>query len=357
MTYQSERSETKPPPRAGTFLLEPGSRVSSARDIGELIFKHLRFASGIFIAVMILSVAVVYLMPPYYESTARVLVERGKRPTQRADILEYPLEAFEAVTSEIEIITSRTVAEDVIDRLHLVERPVRDTFVRRVSDSIKSVLDSLGLLTRLDRREALIGSLQQSLAVEPAPQSSVLTITYGAESANEAAEIARAVTESYLGQHRKIFQADTTAFFEERVRETGGELAELRERQRRETNPSQSQSLALEVGVLEKAYIFSRDRLNTAKADMEADKSLVNVRIIDNPVVPARPARSRMFSLSIALVGGVFLSIALALLREYFDHHIHSERDLEGRLDVPVLASVVFVDGGLSTSRDRPPLT
>src|SRR5688572_13883689 len=147
MNPHSQRNDTtRVGPRAGALLFEPSSQVSSARDIAELIFKHLRFASGIFCAVMVLSVAVVYLTPPIYEATAKVLVERGKRPTQRADTLEYQLDAFEAITSEIEIITSRTVAEEVVDRLGLVNRPVRDTLVRRASDAVTGALDRLGLL-------------------------------------------------------------------------------------------------------------------------------------------------------------------------------------------------------------------
>jgi uncharacterized protein involved in exopolysaccharide biosynthesis len=298
---------------------------------------------------MILSVAAVYLTPPYYVSTARVLVERYKSPTQTFDTVPFPVEIFEAITSEMEIITSRTVAEDVVDRLRLVDRPVRDTFARRVQDRIRDVLDNLGLLVRLDRRETLIRNVQSGLDVAPAPQSLVLVISYGAESPTEAAEIARAVTESYLARHREIYSVDTVAFFEERVRESGQELAQVREQLRRETDQTRSQSLLLEVSVLEKAYSLYRDNLNKAKTEMVTDQSLINVRTIDTPVVPARPARSRMFSLFLAFVGALVLSISLSLLREYFDHTIYSERDVEGYLNLPVVGSVVFVDGGLSS--------
>ena len=327
------------------MLFEPTARVSSARDIAELIFKHLRFGFVVFAATMLLSIAVVYLMPPVYESTSKVLVERGKRPTQRSDTLEYQLDAFEAITSEIEIIKSRTVAEDVVDRLRLAERPVKDTLARRIGEGIKGALDSLGLLTRLDRRENLVRNIQIGLRVEPAPQSSVLVITYSAESATEAAEIAGAVTESYLAQHAKVFRVDTARFFEERVKEVVNELEQLRLKQSRETQQASSQSLLMEVGVLEKAYAFYREKLNAAKADMAADQTLVNVRILDRPVVAARPARSRMFLLLIALVGATLLSISLAVLREYFDHKVYSERDFEGPLNLQVLGSVAFVEG------------
>src|SRR5262245_49619049 len=198
MHDQNHRQPAPATPRSGALIVEPAARISSARDIAELVFKHLRFAVGIFVAAMTVSVALVYLQPPVYESTARIMVERGKRPTQRSETIEYPLEAFEALTSEIEIITSRSVAGEVVDRLRLAERPVKDTLMRRVSEQVRDVLDRLGLVMRLDRRESLVRSLMDSLRVEPAPQSSVLVMTYGAESPAEAAEIATALTEAYV---------------------------------------------------------------------------------------------------------------------------------------------------------------
>jgi hypothetical protein len=56
-----------------------------------------------------------------------------------------------------------------------------------------------------------------------------------------------------------------------------------------------------------------------------------------------------MFSLLLAFAGAVVLSISLALVREYFDHTIYSERDIKGYLGLPVVGSVVFVDGGLAS--------
>jgi uncharacterized protein involved in exopolysaccharide biosynthesis len=346
MTDHTDRTPTAPPARSGALLFEPRSRISSARDVAELVFRHLPFGLAVWATVMTLSIALVYLQPPVYESVAKVLIERGVRPTQRTAILEYQLDAFEAITSEMEIITSRAVAEDVVDRLRLVERPQRDTFIRRLSEGFKGMLDELGLLARLDRREALIRGLLQALRVEPAPQSAVLVVTYGAESATEAAEIANAITESYLAHHRRVFQADTGTFFKERLQQVGTELEQLRERMRRETDITSSQRMMLELGVLEKAYTFYREKLSTAEAEMAADESLVNVRIIDRPVVAARAARSRLFLLAIAFVGAVLMAVALSLVREYFDHDIYSQRDLEA-LGVPVLGSVSRVRGSL----------
>lgn len=344
MNDHTDAARTAPTaPRSGALLFEPGSRVSSARDVAEVVFRHWRYGLAVFGAVLVLSTAFIYLTPPVYESTAKVLVERGKMPTLRTDTLQYQLDAFEAITSEIEIIKSRTVAEDVVDRLGLAERPQRDTWMRRLGEGVKDSLDRLGLLTRLDRRESVIRSVLDGLKVEPAPQSSVLVISYSAESAADAAEITNAVTESSLEQHRKVFGSDTAAFFEERVKDAATELEQMRDRLRRDTDVASSQRLRLEVGVLEKAYIFYREKLNTARADMAADASLMNLRIIDRPVVAARPARSRMLLLLFAAGGGLLLSISLVLLRVYFDHNIYSERDIEESLNLPALGSVSYL--------------
>jgi uncharacterized protein involved in exopolysaccharide biosynthesis len=249
--------------------------------------------------------------------------------------------------SEVEIAMSRTVAEEVVDSLGLPQRPVKDSIGRRIGARLTSLLDRLGLVTQLERREKLVRMLQKTLRVEPSHQSSVLVISYTAESASEAAEIARAVTESYLAHHRRVFTDNAAAFFEERVRETNRELSELRVQLRRATDPSKSEDLMLNVSVVEKEYAFYRDKLSTARAEMMADKSLVNVRVVDYPVVPGQPVRSRLFHLALAGVAGMILAVSLALVREYLDHAVYSARDVEEFLDLPVLGSIGFVAGGL----------
>lgn len=343
---QASRTETRPQ-RSRALLLEPSARVSSREDIAEFIFKHLRFGLGVFCSVVILVTVIVYLVPPVYEATSRVLVERGKSPTQRSDIAGYQLEAFDVIMSEIEILKSRTVAEEVVDSLGLADKPVKDTFGRRVGDSISGLLDTLGLLTEVERREKLIRGIQRTLLVEPAPQSSVLVITYRAESPSEATDVARAVMESFLLHHRRVFGDNAADFFEKQVQKTDQELAQLRGQLRRETDPSESESLLLEVNILENAYVFYRERLNTARAAQVADASLVNIRVIDYPSLPQRPTRPRLFFLVLAVVGGAVLAFSLALVREYFDHAVYSAGDIERFFDLPVLGSVTFVAAGL----------
>jgi uncharacterized protein involved in exopolysaccharide biosynthesis len=333
---------------ARALLLDTDPKVVTLREIAGLVFKHLPFAIAVFFFLVLLGTAIVYLTPQVYEAHSKVLIERGKSPTQRADIAGFQLEAFEVIMSEIEIVRSRTVAEDVVDSLGLASRPRRPSFVRRLSDGITDFLDTVGLLTKVGRREKAITTVQRALTVEPAPQSSVLVITYASESPTDAKDVAQSLTEAYLQHHRQVFGGDEIAgYFKERVQETDAQLMELRERLRRETDPLESGILLLEVGVLEKAYVELRDRLNSAEAERVTDASQVNIRVIDYPTVPEKPARPRLLFVVALVLAGVLLAIGLSLVREYFDQGIYTPSDLDKASKLPLLGSVRLLPGRL----------
>jgi capsular polysaccharide biosynthesis protein len=53
---------------------------------------------------------------------------------------------------------------------------------------------------------------------------------------------------------------------------------------------------------------------------------------------PVSPKKGRNFMA--AIFAGIFISLAFAFLREYFDQSLKSNQDVEKRLGLPVLASV-----------------
>lgn len=321
-------------------MAEAGVRTASRRDAARFLFRHRATLLGVSVLVVASVTALVYALPQTYAAEAKVLVEYGKNPTMRSDPLRIPQDQSAVVVSEIEIITSRAVAEAVVDRLGLVHRPVPDTIGRRLKEGAADWLDRAGLVVRLDPRERHIRSIQRTLKVKQAPLSSVVDIAFFADSPAYAAEIAGAVTEAYIERHRQIFTDNTAAFFEQRVAESAADLAERRGALTRETAKARIDELQLQVRALEASYLFYQDKLDRARADMAADPSLVNVRIVDLPVVPARPVYPRLLRIAAGVLGGVVLALALALIAEYFDHRVHTPDDLRARVDAPVLGSV-----------------
>ncbi len=336
MSQQDSGSQARRP----SFDAESGDEPYSARDLVRFAFRHRRLMLGVISGVTALASLLVYLIPPVYRATSLILVEPGRSPTLRADTVSYPINAEMLVASEIEIVLSRAVAESVVDRLALDQRPVTDTAGRRLSERIKTALHDWGLLTKIGHREGLIRGIQVDLKAKQPARTNLLEITYPADSPEHALEMASEVTEAYLEYHQKIFTDNTSAFLAERVRAAERELNQSRMDRRRETSPPRIEALELREQALEASYLFYMEKLDRAGARDHADASLSNVRIVDYPTLPAKPRFSRLLLIFVALVGSSVLSISVALVADFFDSGVYRPEDLASRIDVPVLGSV-----------------
>ena len=326
--------------RGAAPLFEDLKGRSSSVSLARFFFMNLRLMVSIVIAVTALCTIAVYLSPGTYSSTGVLLVERGKSPTFRSDPIRYELEVSEAMNSEIGIIKSRAVVEAVVDRLGLHKRPRKNTFPVRTIEGIRNTLDALGLSKKMDARGRWIRKISKRLKAEQKPGSSLLVIKYRSDDPKHSAEVARAVTDVYLERHREIYRDISADFFEARVNEAEEQLREALEQISRETNQVALARLQLEKGALEETYRFFRDRWDRAKADQAGDVSLVNVRLVDYPNLPARPDLSRLVSIILTLVGSAVFSVAVALVWEYFDHTVYAPGDITAHVDVPVIGSV-----------------
>ena len=309
-------------------------------DLFRWLSRRLPFCLTIVLTVTVLTTVLVYLSPFTYSATGVVLIERGKSPTMRSDPLLYRLEIGEVLSSEIGILESRGVAEEVVDRLGLADRPVRNSWSRRTKTRFKNTLDRLGLSVKLERREQMIRRIQKRLGIKQPAGTALLSISFRAEDPEYAAEVARMIVDVYIERHLEIFSDNTAVFFKARLHDTEVELRTVRETLGRETARHRIDELELQLAALETTYLFYRDRWDRASADEAGDKSLVNVRLIDYPSVPQKPTQSRLFQIAQGFLVGVFLAIGIALVRDYFDHNIYGPSDVRSRLSVPVLGTV-----------------
>ena len=330
------------PPASEERAPAPTAHVptGTATDIARFVFKYLRFLLAVPLATTLLVAALVYLLPQSYVARSVVLIEGRKSPTMRAESLDYPIETYEVVSSEMEIIRSRGVAELVVDRLELDRPPERIGWSRRLRQRMVDFLDETGLVEKVAPRESAIRGVQNNIELKQPAQSSVLEIRYADSDPERAAQVARAVTEAYIERHHQIFIDNSGSFFEARAAEAEQNLQTVRAALRRESDAMRLQELQLQVAAEEKSYLFYRERLNAARADAAANPSLANVRVIDWPTVPSRPRFARLLLLILAALGGIVLAVALALLRDYFDHRVYSPDDLAKVSPVPVLGSV-----------------
>src|SRR5579863_2661705 len=165
------------------------------------------------IVVALIAFAVVMLIPPKYLGESRVLVVGRDnvflRPDVDRDTGDRGTVDLEAVTSQAQLILSRDLAVEVINKLKLNERPEFDPALGGAS-LIKSVLGFIGVTKNpatMTPEERVLDAYYDRLNVYPVEKSRVIVIDFLSENPELAARVANAVAESYLA-HQQLAKQD-----------------------------------------------------------------------------------------------------------------------------------------------------
>jgi uncharacterized protein involved in exopolysaccharide biosynthesis len=161
------------------------------------------------ILVALLALVAVQLVTPRYQSESRVIIESRDnnvylRPDADRDNNNEAVDE-EAVTSQAQIILSRDLAREVIDKLKLGERPEFDPALSGVSP-IKAVLGLLGLVKdplSMTPEERVLEAYYDRLTVTPVEKSRVIDIDFLSEDPELAAQVANAIADAYLLRQRE----------------------------------------------------------------------------------------------------------------------------------------------------------
>jgi uncharacterized protein involved in exopolysaccharide biosynthesis len=159
--------------------------------------------------------AVVQFITPKYQSESRVLVVSRDniylRPDADKDITDRAVDQ-EAVTSQAQLILSRDLASDVIDKLKLGELSEFDPVLAgtsTITSKVKSVLGTLGIIKdplRMTPQERVLESYYDRLTVYPVEKSRVIVIDFLSEKPELAARVANTIADDYLELQRKAKQ-------------------------------------------------------------------------------------------------------------------------------------------------------
>ena len=194
-----------PPPRTGGSL--DGELDLPA--LGATLWRKKWSILRPTILVALLALVAVQVITPRYLSESRVFIEgrnniylrsdADRDNGDRTDVDE------EAVTSQAQIILSRDLAREVIDKLKLGERPEFDPTLSGVSP-IKAVLGLLGLVKdplSMTPEERVLTAYYDRLTVTPVEKSRVINIDFLSQDPELAAKIANAIADGYLLRQRE----------------------------------------------------------------------------------------------------------------------------------------------------------
>jgi polysaccharide biosynthesis transport protein len=164
------------------------------------------------IIVALFTFAVVMVIPPKYQSEARVLVVGRDnvylRPDADKDLIDRGVVDPEAVTSQAQLILSRDLAQEVINKLKLNELPEFDPALSGVS-LVKSLLGFIGVTRNplsMSPEERVLEAYYDRLTVFPVEKSRVIVIDFLSENPELAARVANAIADAYLTRQQEAKQ-------------------------------------------------------------------------------------------------------------------------------------------------------
>ncbi len=180
-----------------------------------------------------------FSLTPRYTAMTNVMIEpRQSQVVEIQEVLSELPPNKETLNNEIQVIRSRRLAAQVVDKNKLIEDP---EFNRALVDPSTLSL-AFGWVTGLlggdetkrltpgkgsdPQREKLIDAFLNALSVKPVPFSTVMNVSVESEDPEKAARLANSLANLYLADQLKAkFEATTRA-----TRWLGEQLAELREK-------------------------------------------------------------------------------------------------------------------------------
>jgi uncharacterized protein involved in exopolysaccharide biosynthesis/Mrp family chromosome partitioning ATPase len=202
---RTPQAEIMPEPAAGPALFASAAAPGDIdlRAMWAAIVRRRLWIVGPTLLAAVLSLVAVNMITPRYKSEARILIDgrenvflrpNADRSEDRSTI------DLEAVTSQVQLVMSRDLAQEIIAKNKLAENPEFDPVLRGFSP-LRTVLALIGIGRdpfRLTPAERVLDSYYERLTVYAVDKSRVLVIEFQSQNPELAARVANSIAEGYL---------------------------------------------------------------------------------------------------------------------------------------------------------------
>jgi polysaccharide biosynthesis transport protein len=192
-----------------------GQPIDAGLDLpalGTALWRNKRKILLPTVVVGLFTLVAVQMITPRYLSETRVFIEGRDnvylRPDVDKDISDRNDVDEQAVTSQAQIILSRDLAREVIDKLKLGERAEFDPTLGGISP-VRAVLGTLGFIKNpmsMTPEERVLEAYYDRLTVSPVEKSRIITIDFVSEDPELAARVANTIADAYLERQREAKQ-------------------------------------------------------------------------------------------------------------------------------------------------------
>ncbi len=203
----------------------------------QIFFRHGKKIALVFFAAIGVTWAIIAAWPRKFESEAKLIIRVGRESvaldptvtTSQTLVLQKYQE--EEINSALDLLSSRSLAEQVVDRL--AARPVATERKRgliekasaQLSRGLGWVLLKARVRDRISDREQAVIELRRALSVFAPKKSTVITIQATAKTPQRAQAIGQCLTDAFLAEHLRISSTKgSRAFFDDQVAELEKQL-------------------------------------------------------------------------------------------------------------------------------------
>ncbi len=203
----------------------------SLRDLLTVVFKRRWLVVLSVVSVVIIAALLTILSPPIYEVNASLLVNKSRAeiPIGPKDAQQLVVSSIgpEELNSEIEILKSRQLIEEVLDELETEQPPEVSSWLTSAKNSIRKTIGGFLGTEELSRRSQMIVHLQRTLYVTGVRKSNVIRLSYRSKDAEWATQVVKTLTDRYLDKRARMYQSpQAVTFFEEQMLSAKNELEE-----------------------------------------------------------------------------------------------------------------------------------
>ena len=344
------------PPADSTWPVPAdGGAMVTLADVATFLRVQFWLIAGIAAAMVLLGAFYLLLTPSGYVARADLLIEPGKQRALWQDngVVDLTIDNAE-VESQVEVLGSERIANDVIGKLGLINDP----------EFRKSGTD-------YERRRAALAQFEGDLSARRVGQSYVIEVSFRSPDPEKAARITNAITDAYLRDQQQARQdvAEQAGHWME------GQIAELGVK----LNGAAAEAQAFRVshGISDTSGGNGQpqliDQLTQLEAKAEAYRKVYegllerftedqqqasypvsNARVITSaarPLFKSYPKSKLVLVLS--LLVGLLVGVAGAAARAMLDGSVRSAKQIRQSLGLGVLGLLPIVRPGAAVPDDR----
>jgi polysaccharide biosynthesis protein PslE len=299
------------------------TRRGDAREVLRILFRHKWKMATVFTGTMILAVVAVLVLPRSYTSSANLFMRLGKEsvgldPTATVHrVLDVERSRDNEINSEVEILKSRVLLEDVVEKLgpdYILH--TSDEQAGRLSSMVQAAASVVrGLLYgRITPTERAVEKLEELVIVIPPRKSNIIQVRASGRSPEQAQKILQCYMDAFVDRHVKANRTDGSyEFFVDQSQHLLAELeaatAELRDAKNSTTLVSiegekqnvQTQATSIESAILqnERALAHSDARIAALRKALKELPPELNAETARAPNASADAMRSQLYTLQI----------------------------------------------------------